>query len=290
MKTCFITGGNSGIGKAAAIQLAEAGYRVAIGCRNPEKGESALADLRAESPDGLGELVVIDMASRESIRKAADEVHKTFGSLDVLIHNAADFNITRKEPAESPDGVETIWATNHLGPVYLTGLLMDALKKGSPGRILTVASQGLVLHPKLQVNLKDPEFADRPYSVADAYYQSKLAHLMYSYHLAKELEGSGITVNCIRVTNVKIDINRYPDLSKAMKFMYSIKSRFSITPEEMASVYTWLADDDSLQGKTGGYYDEKKRLVNSSRYSRDEYEIRRVMNLTRSYLEGGDKK
>ncbi|MDZ7836004.1 MAG: hypothetical protein U5K84_12450 [Alkalibacterium sp.] len=95
-----------------------------------------------------------------------------------------------------------------------------------------VASQGLMMHPFLKVDLEDPEFRDRKYSVAKAYHQSKLAQVMYTYWLAEQLEGTGITANCIRVTNVKIDIERYPDISDTMKKMYSVKSRFSISPEK----------------------------------------------------------
>ena len=288
-RTCLITGGNAGIGKAAALQLAARGYLVAIGCRNPERGRKALEDVRRASPEGLGELVVMDMASRDSIRSGAADAVKKLGAPDAVIHNAADFDISRKVPVMSPDGIETVWATNHLGPVYLTELLLEALKRSGRGRIITVASQGLMLHPRLQVNTRDPEYRNRKFSVANAYYQSKLAQVMYTHHLAGELSGSGITVNCVRVTNVKIDTDRYPDLSPLMLKLYAFKSRFAISPGEMAEVYAWLTDDESLAGVTGCCFDEKKRRVSFSRYSRDEYEIRRVMKTTENYLkEGGN--
>ncbi len=284
-RTCLITGGNAGIGKAAALQLAARGYRVLIACRNEERGRIAVEDIRRASPGGLGDLVVMDMASRSSILAGAADIASRLDSLDVLIHNAADFDISRKKPELSPDGIETVWATNHLGPALLTALLMDLLVRSSQGRIINVASQGLVMHPRLQVNLKDPEFRNRKYSVAAAYYQSKLAHLMYSYHLARELADTGITVNCVRVANVKVDTSRYPGLSRFMLALYSMKSRFSISADEMAKVYTWLADDESLSHTTGGYFSEKRKQVSSTAYSREEYEIRRVMMLTRRYLE-----
>ena len=284
MKTCFITGANSGIGRAAALQLSRRGYRVLLGCRNRERGEAALEDVKAASPESLGDLVIVDMASAGSVRRAASEVGRKADSLDVLIHNAADFDLSRTEPVFSPEGIETVWAANHLGPVLLTDLLLESLKRAESGRIIMVASQGLVMHPRLKVNLEDPEFRRRRYSVAAAYYQSKLAHLMYSYHLAGELSGSGITVNCVRVTNVKVDPARYPNLPKVMKLAYSLKSRFSISPEQMAEVYTWLADDPDLKDVSGGYFNEKRQRVSSSSYSREAGEIRRVMKLTREYL------
>ena len=287
VKTCFITGGNAGIGKAAALQLAEKGYRVAIGCRNKVRGEAALADLRRASPVDLGELVVVDMASRDSVMAAAAEVGRLFdGSLDALIHNAAEFDISRKAPTLSPDGVETVWATNHVNPVLLTEALAGPLEAGPRGRIVTVASQGLMMHPGLEVDTKDPEFRNRRFSVAKAYYQSKLAQLMYTYYLSRSLAGTGVTANCVRVANVKVDLTRYPGLSSSARIAYAIKSRFSISAAEMAGVYAWLADDPSLDGVSGRYVNEKKKIVSSSPYSRDDYEINRVMKLTRRYVDG----
>ncbi len=283
-KTCFITGANSGIGKAAAIQLARAGFRVAIGCRNLLRGQEALEEVQAASSDGDAILITIDMSSMASIRGASEKLTGLFDTLDLLIHNAADFDISRKTALSSADGIESIWATNHVGVVLLTDLLLDSVRKSYQGRIITIASQGLMLHPGLKVNLNDPEFKKRPYTVAGAYYQSKLAQLMYSFWLARKLEGTGITVNCIRVTNVKIDIKRYPDLSNIMKFMYSIKSRFSISSDEMARSYTWAATSSKLNSVSGRYFDEKNTEVKSSAYSRREEEIRKLMELTYEYL------
>jgi NAD(P)-dependent dehydrogenase (short-subunit alcohol dehydrogenase family) len=284
MKTCLVTGGNAGIGKAAAIQIAEKGFRVLIGCRNEERGKKALEDIRSFSGNPEVYLVVVDLSSLASIRAAAKEITDQYGSLDVLIHNAADFDISRKKPITSEDGIETIWATNHIGPVLLTQLLLDLLRSSEQGRILTVASKGLVVHPKLKIDLTDPEFKSRKFSVPKAYYQSKLAQVMYTYWLAEKLKDSGITVNCIRVTNVKIDLNRYPDLSKIARFAYAVKSRSSLSPEEMARTYTWLATDMSLTGKTGQYYNEKNSIVNSSSYSRQPEKQEKLMDVTMKYI------
>lgn len=107
---------------------------------------------------------------------------------------------------------------------------------------------------------------------------------MYTYWLAKKLSDTKITVNCIRVTNVKIDIARYPNISGLMKFMYSIKSKFSIRPEEMAATYTYLASSVELKRITGKYFNEKNQMVSSSRYSNDEKSWEEVMSLTKKYL------
>lgn len=281
-KICLITGANAGIGKAAAVQIAEAGYRVIIGCRNKERGAAALNEIKERGKSNDVELLIIDMASQRSIRAAVDAL--AYRQVDVLIHNAADFDISRKTPEFSEENIETVWATNHLGPVLLTNLLADKLKQSEQTRVITVASKGLVMHPFLKVSLDDPEFKERPYSVEKAYYQSKLAQVMYTYWLAGELKDTRITVNCIRVTNVKIDIERYPNLSDKMKSIYAMKSKFAISPEDMARTYTHLATSQDLSSVTGKYFDEKNKEVSSSAYSRDAKNISAVMNMTMKYF------
>jgi len=283
-KTALITGANSGIGKQAAMQLAELGFRVFIGSRNRERGEKALAEIKKESKSDLVEMILIDLSSKQSILAAVQELAKKTDHLDVLIHNAADFDISQKEPKESVDGIETIWATNHLGPILLTNLLTGLLEKSDQGRVITIASQGLVMYPRLKVDLNDPEFKNRKFSVPKAYYQSKLAQVMYTYWLAEELKETQITVNCIRVTNVKIDIGRYPNISGFMKWLYSIKSKFSMSPADMAKTYTYLATDKSLANTTGKYFNEKNQEVNASTYSKNKAEIDAVMELSLKYL------
>ncbi len=284
-KICFITGANSGIGKAAAIQLAQLGFYILIGSRNKERGLFAATEIRDKSKSDLVEIIEIDMSLKESIIKATKQIKDRFKKLDVLIHNAADFDLSRKKSILTKEGIETIWATNHVGPIFLTNQLMDLIRKSEQGRIITVASQGLMLHPRLTIDLKDPEYKTRNFSVSKAYYQSKLAQVMYTYWLAEKLTGSLITVNCIRVTNVKIDIKRYPNLSGLMKFMYSIKSKFSISPNEMAETYTYLATSSDLNRTTGKYFNEKNKIVDSSAYSKNEKNIEELMNLTMKYIE-----
>jgi len=284
-KTCLITGANSGIGKQAAIQLAQAGFKVIIGVRNRKRGETALSGIKEKSRSDSVELLEIDMSSQKSIIEASPKLNLRLESLDVLIHNAADFDISRKKPEKSADGVETIWATNHIGPITLTNSVLKLLRKSDQGRVITIASQGLVMYPRLTVDLLDPEFEKRKFSVPKAYYQSKLAHIMYTYWLAKQLKDTAITVNCIRVTNVKIDLGRYPNISGIMKFLYSIKSRFSISAEEMAKTYTYLATSSKLNETTGKYFNEKNKIVNSSAYSMDLDNIEAVMSLSMKYVE-----
>ena len=160
-KVCIITGANSGIGKAAAIQIAQEGYRVIMACRNQARGEAALKEVAAQSGSESVELMIVDMSLQSSIRLFSQSVREKYDHVDVLIHNAADFDITRKEIVLTEEGIEQVWATNHLGPVLLTDLLMENLKNSQQGRVITISSKGLVVYPKLKVDLKDPEYRQR---------------------------------------------------------------------------------------------------------------------------------
>ncbi len=283
-KLCIITGANSGIGKQAAIQIANAGTHVIIACRNKERGHAALADIQASISNGSAELKILDMASQASIRSFADDINRSYSKVDVLIHNAADFDIARKQAQISPDGIETVWAANHVGPVLLTALLMDKLKASANGRVIMISSKGLVVKPGTKVDLIDPEFKKRKYSVTDAYYQSKRAQEMFTLHLAGQLAGTSVTANCIRVTAVKIDISRYPNLSRIARMMYALKSKASISPEQMAQTYVYLALSDEVKGISGKCFDEKNRTTAMNAYSTNPENIDAVVKLTAQYI------
>lgn len=284
-KVIVITGGNSGIGKAAAVQIAQQGHKVIIACRSQQRGEAALADIRKQAGSEDVALMLVDMSLQASIRAFAQTFLATYGVLDVLIHNAAMFDIRQKQIAFTDEGVERVWATNHVGPVLMTDLLLDALKQSEQARIITISSKGLLTYPFLKINLDDPEFRERKFSVQKAYYQSKRAQVMYTYWLAKTLAETAVTANSIRVTNVQIDVDeRYPELPALLRKMYAFKSKFSITPEEMAETYTYLALSPEMAQTSGKYYDDPEHIVDSPAYTHDWANIEAMMAATRRFI------
>jgi len=283
-KVCLITGANSGIGKAAAIQIAEKGYHVIIACRSLSKGQVALKEIKDKSKSDAIELMHVDMSLQSSIKDLATRIKDNYQKLDVLINNAAIFDITQKNIIYTQENIESIWATNHLGPVLLTQLLLDKIKQSQQGRIINIGSKGLTAMPFLKVNLEDPEFKDRKFSVIQAYYQSKMAQLMFTYWLGNKLKGTKITANCIRVPSVSVDLNKYPNLPKITKFLYSMKMKFALSPEEMAKTYQFLATSDEISCNTGKYFDEKNSPIRPSKYSVDSNNINNVMDLTMVYI------
>ena len=107
---------------------------------------------------------------------------------------------------------------------------------------------------------------------------------MYTYWLAQRLSATRITANCIRVTAVKVDISKYPNLSPLMKFIYTLKSKSALSPDEMAETYAYLATSEEVSNVSGEYFDEKRKQVKSSKYTYQPESIAQLMNLTMGYL------
>lgn len=262
-KSIIVTGANSGIGKEAAIQLACCGANVILACRSAERGSRALAEVKLASNSDKVELMLVDLASQASIRQFVEEFKFKYDRLDVLINNAANFDHTLKQATLTEDGVETIFATNHVGVFLLTNLLLDRLKASAPSRIINVASKGLITYPFLDIEF-DNLNGERKFSTQHAYYLSKQAQVMFTYALAERLSGTGVTVNCVRVTNVAIPDERLTHLPPWLFKIYQLKRKMSITPQKQAETYTYLAADPSVQAVTGGYWDENNQLVRSN--------------------------
>jgi NAD(P)-dependent dehydrogenase (short-subunit alcohol dehydrogenase family) len=269
-KTIIVTGANSGIGKAASIQLAGMGAYVVMMCRNRERGEQAVRDVKSAAKSDKVELILVDMASQESVRAAVSEFLGKHSTLDVLIHNAANFDHTQKKPVIGADGVETVFATNHVNIFLMTDLLMDTLKKSSPSRIITVASKGLITYPFLDIEF-DNLHGEKKFNLQHAYYHSKQAQVMYTFDLGERLRGAGVTANCVRVGNVAIPDTRIEHLPKWLLKVYHAKRKFAMTPDKMAETYVWLAGDPALNDITGGYWDAPNTPVraNKNAYNRD---------------------
>jgi NAD(P)-dependent dehydrogenase (short-subunit alcohol dehydrogenase family) len=171
-----------------------------------------------------------------------------------LIHNAANFDHTQKKPVLTDDQLETVFATNHLGPFVMTRLLLDTLKASAPSRVITVASKGLISYPFLDIEF-DNLYGEHDFSMQHAYYHSKQAQVMFTFDLAERLRGTGVSVHCVRVGNVAIPDERLSHLPKWLLKIYELKRTFSVTPEKMAETYVWLAGDPVGEQQTGKYWD-----------------------------------
>ncbi len=258
-KIIMVTGANSGIGKEAALQLAEQGARVVMVCRNRERGEPALAEIKAQSGNDTVELMTADFESQRQIRDLAETYQRTHDRLDVLVNNAGLYLSKRHE---TEDGVEATWAVNHLAPFLLTNLLLEVIKASAPARIVTVASDA---HRAGTLDFDDLEMKQK-YRWIAAYAQSKLANVVFTYELARRLEGSGVTATCMHPGTVATGIwNRNKNVLNA--FLRLFKPVY-MNPKKSAEAVVRLAVAPDVEGVTGKYFDR----MNKARPLADAYD------------------
>ncbi len=282
-KTIIVTGANSGIGKAASTQLAKLGANIVMMCRNKERGEQATQDVRTASNSKNVDLMLVDMSSQQSVHNVVNEFLRKHTRLDVLIHNAANFDHRLKNATRTTDGLETVFATNHVNIFLMTELLLETLKKSAPSRIITVASKGLITYPFLDIEF-DNLNGEKKFNMQHAYYHAKQAQVMFTFDLAERLKDTGITVNCVRVGNVAIPDTRLDHLPAWLVKIYHAKRKFALTPEKMAETYVWLAADPRLQNVTGGYWDAPNipAKANKNAYNREAQQ--RLWNSTKQFI------
>jgi retinol dehydrogenase-14 len=236
-KTCIITGANSGIGKETALGLARLGANVALVCRNAEKGRAALADIQRESPSSKLDLLIGDMSSQASVRALAAQILEKYPRVDVLINNAGTAISKR---ALSVDGIEMTIAGNHLGAFLLTLLLFDRLKASAPSRIVNVSSEA---QRNARLDMDDIQFEHREYSAIAAYGQSKVLMNACTFELARRLEGTGVTANCLHpgVVATNIWLSGGADRPLWLKILVLVFKPFMMDSKKGAAVSLYLA-------------------------------------------------
>ena len=266
-KICMVTGANSGIGQVTALELARRGAAVTMVCRSRDKGETASREIREKTGSGSLELMVADLSSQAEIRRLAEEFQTRHARLDVLVNNAGVFTRTR---SMTGDGIETTFAVNHLAYFLLTNLLLDTLKRSAPARIVNVSSRA---HTSATINFDDLQ-GEREYGGWRAYCQSKLANILFTYELARRVEDSGVTVNCLHPGVIATGLFR--SLPKILHFPLRL---FLSTPEKGSETSVFLATSPEVEGVTGKYF-VKKRAVASSPESQNSEIARRLWEVS----------
>ena len=245
-KICLVTGANAGIGKATATGLARMGATVVMVCRNPERGESARAEISAKTGSPNLDLLIADLSSQGSIRKLARTFTSQYPQLHVLVNNAGAITPRRRLTV---DGIETQFAVNHLAPFLLTNLLLDTLKESAPARVVTVSSQ---VHSKSPLDLDDLR-SDLDYTASQVYRKTKLANILFTYELARRLEGTGVAANCLHpgVIATKL-LDDYMGGSHEAGF--GSGESFGDSPENGAAVVLHVATSPEIDGLSGKYF------------------------------------
>src|SRR5215217_3650475 len=269
-RVCLITGATSGIGKATAMGLANMGASVVMVARDRSRGEAALAEIKEGSANASVDLMLTDLSSQEDIRRLADEFKDAYPRLDVLVNNAG---VIRSKRVTSADGIETTFAVNHLAYFLLTDLLLDMLKASAPSRIVNVASgeqrNGTIDFDDLQ--------GAKGYKGAKAYSQSRLATVLFTYELARRLEGTGITANCLHPGVVGTNLGS--GVSGIFGFMVRALTPLMKSPQKGAETSIYLASSPEVEGLSGRYF-VKKAEARSSDVSYDERLARRLWEVS----------
>ena len=253
-KVVLITGGTSGIGKATAVALAAMGAEVVVTGRNRERGERAVEEIRRESGGQKVSLILADLAAQTEVRRLAEEFKERHDRLDVLVNNAG---LVQSERTETPDGIETQLAVNHLAPFLLTNLLLDLLKKSAPSRVVTVSSDG---HRWGKMDLDDLQSRNR-YRGMQVYGTTKLANILFTRELAGRLENTGVTANAMHPGAVNTNFGN--NQGGPMSLLFRAFKPFMRTPEQGADTLIYLASSPEVEGMTGKYLADRKVKVAS---------------------------
>jgi NAD(P)-dependent dehydrogenase (short-subunit alcohol dehydrogenase family) len=255
-KICMITGANSGIGKETALGLAKLGATVVMVCRNPVLGKDAQDWIKKMSGNSSIDLLLADLSSQQAVRDLVSEFRSKYDQLHVLINNAGA--VIQKRTL-TVDGLETTFAVNYLAPYLLTNLLLDVLKASAPARVINVTSG---LHKRASIDFDDLQ-SEKRYGGFWSYNKAKLAFIHFTYHLSKELDGTGVTVNIFNPGVARTNLGR--DTPWYMRWAVI----FFKNPRKCAETPIYLASAPELEGITGKYF-ENKRETRSSEASYDE--------------------
>jgi len=273
-KIVLITGATGGIGLESAVGLARKGATVVMVGRDRAKGEAALAEVKRRSGNDKVELLLADLSSLAAVRKLAADFLAKHDKLHVLLNNAGALHASRKL---SPDGLELTFAVNHVAYFLLTELLLPTLKASAPSRIVSVASDA---HKGMSLEFDDLQ-AEKRYTSFVVYGRSKLANVLWTYELARRLEGTGVTANCLHPGVVATGFG------KNDTGLFALGARliapFLISPEKGARTSVWAASDPSLVNVSGKYF-KKQKAIPSSRQSNDPATQKKLWEVTEAIV------
>jgi NAD(P)-dependent dehydrogenase (short-subunit alcohol dehydrogenase family) len=268
-QVCVVTGATSGIGKAAAAALARQGAEIIVVGRDPGRAEATAAAIQAGGAPPP-KVEIADLARLDQVRALAGRLNQTLDRIDVLINNAG---LVLNERQVTPDGYEHVFAVNHLAPFLLTNLLRPKLTASAPARVITVSSDA---HTAARLDLDDPNL-EHGWSSWRSYSNSKLANILFTRELARRLDGTGVTANCLHPGVVRTGFGR--DARPLMRVGITIAKPFMLSPERGADTIVYLASSPDVAAKTGGYY-VKRQLREPSAAARDDGLARRLWEIS----------
>lgn len=255
-KVCLITGGTRGIGRETARALANMGATVVVSGRDQARTDQVVRSLVAETGNSAITGLVADMSSQAEVVRLATAFRGAHARLDILINNAGAIFDTRQISA---DGVEMTWALNHLAPFRLTHELRDLLIASAPARIVTVASGA---HMMARMDFDDLQ-GTRGYSGWRAYSQSKLANILFTVELARQLQGTNVTANSLHPGFVASNFGMTGQRTPIMQIGWEVARLFARSPEAGAQTSIYLASSPEVEGVSGVYFADRRPAFTS---------------------------
>ncbi|MCP3987031.1 MAG: SDR family NAD(P)-dependent oxidoreductase [bacterium] len=246
-KSVMITGATAGLGRAAAIELAEMGADLTIVCRNASKGEATLAEIREKAPDVVASILVGDLGLQADVRRVASEFLASEKPLHVLFNNAG---VVQQRRSETSEGFETTFAVNHIGYFLLTTLLLERLRASAPSRVVSTASDAHKMSGG-ELDFDDLQ-SEKKYTTFGAYGRSKLCNILFTQELAEREGGNGITANCFHPGFVGSDFAK--NNGAVARVVIALISPFARSTARGAETGVYLCTSPAVAEQTGGYY------------------------------------
>jgi retinol dehydrogenase 12 len=270
-KICIVTGATSGIGRSTALGLARRGASLALVCRDPARAEVVVRAIRDETGSTAVAVFLADLASQAAIRRVADALLERHARIDLLVNNAGVVNLQRRV---TEDGIEEVFAVNHLAYFLLTHLLLPRLRESAPARVVNVASDA---HKFVKgINFDDVGFGDG-YKSMRVYGHSKLANLLFTFELARRLDGAGVTANCVHPGAVATGLGK--NNGTIANVLIRTLAPFFRSPDKGAATTLHVATSPTLDGVTGRYF-ANCRETRSSPASHDRDAAQRLWDLS----------
>ena len=250
-RVCIVTGASSGIGKETTRGLARLGATVILAVRNVSRGEAVAREIAQGTGNRELSVEAVDLARLASVRGFVADFTARHANLHVLVNNAGIYTARR---VLTEDGVESTFASNHLGHFLLTNLLLDALRAGAPSRIVNVSSEA---HQMGKIRFDDLTL-ERNWSGMAAYCQSKLANVLFTAELAQRLAGQGVIANAVHPGAVRTNWGRHG--AGAMGVGVRLAAPFLISAAKGADTVVWLASAAEADSVSGKYFYKRKPM------------------------------
>jgi NAD(P)-dependent dehydrogenase (short-subunit alcohol dehydrogenase family) len=247
-RTCLVTGGTRGIGRATAEALAKLGAAVVVHGRDSAAVGAVCRAIAKVSRGGRVTGVVADFASLAAVRRMAAEVAAEQPRLDLLVNNAGVSALNRRVTS---DGFEYVLAVNHLAPFLLTNLLLPTLTANAPARVVTVASMA---YRRAGLDLDDLQWQRRKYHSLQAYGASKLANILFTKELARRVEGTRVVANCLHPGLVATNI--FAGLGVFGRLFGLLAKPLILSPAAGAKTAVYVASAPELATVSGRYFDK----------------------------------